>query len=142
METACNPRSNYYSMVVAESKCLSGLRVNPVSEIAEMKKIALRGALQKLGCRDIELHWNGGVASRDQSGFFVGGGKNGFAEGQLYYITYHPLERSFAGGNVMYRTAQHRKDWTGGFNQWDFERRLAEIGYEMSMKAVMPKPRW
>lgn len=102
------------------------------------KKIGLRGALQKLGCREIELHWNGGRAARDQSGFFVGGGQNGFENGQLYYVAYSP---SPLGGcpSVMYRTAQHRKDWNGGTNRWDFEDRLGRIGYAMDGKAWMPK---
>ena len=106
-----------------------------------MKKIALRGALQKMGCRDIELHWNGGVASRDQSGFFVGGGQYGFDDGQLYYVIYNP-DLAISGQHVMYRTAKHRKDWTGGTNRWDFERRLAEAGYQMSLNVVMPRNRW
>ena len=106
-----------------------------------MKKIGLKGALEKLGCREIELHWNGGVASRDQSGFFVFCGANGFADGQLYYVTYSPMF-VYGGKSVMYRTAEHRKDWKGGFNQWDFERKLGELGYEMSMKAAMPRGRY
>ncbi len=103
-----------------------------------MKKIGLKGALQKLGCRDIELHWNGGIASRDQSGYFVGGGKHGFADGQLYYVTYSPM-LGYCGKYVMYRTAEHRRDYTGGYNTWDFERKLAELGYEMSLKPLMPR---
>ena len=104
-----------------------------------MKMIGLRGALNKLGCTEIELHWSGGRAARDQSGFFVGGGENGFAKGQLYYVMYNPGGGFGGCPAVMYRTAQHRRDWTGGFNQWDFERKLAEIGYAMDGKAWMPK---
>lgn len=31
----------------------------------------------------------------------------------------------------MYRTAKHRKDWTGGVNQWNFNNLLKEKGYEV-----------
>lgn len=107
-----------------------------------MKKIALKGALEKLGCKVVKLEWNGGVASRDQSGFFIGGGQHGFADGQLYYITYSPMF-SYCGMHVMYRTAKDLKDYTGGQNTWNFERALERIGYQLSLKAVMPRSkRW
>lgn len=98
-----------------------------------MKKVGLRSALQKLGCTDITLRWNGGPACRDQSGFFVGGGEHGLAKGQLYYVTYSP--QSVAGlPCVMHRTAAHRKDWTGGQNQWWLCNELAKIGLAMDGK--------
>ena len=31
--------------------------------------------------------------------------------------------------DVMYRTAQHRKDWTGGTNLWNFNKVLNDMGY-------------
>jgi hypothetical protein len=33
------------------------------------------------------------------------------------------------GKKVMYRTAEHRKDYTGGINMWGFEESLKRIGY-------------
>ena len=106
-----------------------------------MRKIGLRGALQKLGCTEIELHWNGGPACRDQSGFFTGGGEHGFVKGQTYYVTYSP-DFSYGGEHVMYRTAEHRKDWHGGTNRWNFSSILNEIGYKLDGKINYGKPRW
>ncbi len=103
-----------------------------------MKKIGLLGALRKLGCRDIELHWGGGPASRDQSGFFVGGGQNGFKDGQMYYVSYKPAP--LAGlPPVMYRKAENKFDFSGKdgeYPQWDFCDKLAELKYEMDGKAL------
>lgn len=98
-----------------------------------MKKVSLRAALKALGCREISLSWNGGVAARDQSGFFTGGGKYGFIEGQTYYVTYSPMFMC-NGSTVMYRTAEHRRDYHGGQNKWDFCSRLQEIGLCMDGK--------
>lgn len=105
-----------------------------------MKKIGLRGALKHLGCRDIKLEWNGGVACRDQSGFFTGGGTHGFADGQTYYITYSPFHHGY-WNEVMFRTALDRKDYSGkgGNNQWCFNTILNRIGYELDGKALMPR---
>lgn len=110
-----------------------------------MKKIALRGALQKLGCTDIELHWNGGPACRDQSGFFTGGGEHGFEKGQTYYISYNPQGGMTGLPCVMFRKARDRKDYGGvhSVNQWTFCNILRGIGYEMSLNAVQSRStRW
>ena len=71
-----------------------------------MKKVSLRKAIEIFGGVNIELHRN----YCEQSGFFE-------KDGQL---------------NVMYRTAQHRKDWHGGVNQWGFVNELNRKGYEVT----------
>lgn len=106
-----------------------------------MKKVSLRTALKALGCSEISLRWNGGVGARDQSGFFTGGGKHGFVEGQTYYVSYSPTF-SCNGKTVMYRTTEHRKDCHGGQNCWDFNRKLNEIGLCMDGKASFKGMRW
>lgn len=35
--------------------------------------------------------------------------------------------------NVMYRTAQHRKDYTGGSNIWGFGDKLNNLGYSLTI---------
>lgn len=35
---------------------------------------------------------------------------------------------------LMYRTAKDRKDFTGGYNTWDFNKKLHEIGYKLMTK--------
>ena len=86
-----------------------------------MKKIGLRKAIQLFGGDAIELH----KGYHYQYGFFEKGG-------QLYYINTQD-DRCSIGGlpPVMYRTAKHRKDWTGGNNTWDFCSTLKSLGYEL-----------
>lgn len=102
------------------------------------KNMSLKNALKNLGCTDITLKWNGGIASRDLSGFFTGGGKV-FEQGQTYYITWSDF--SYCGKHVMYRKAEDRRDFSGkgGFNQWDFEDTLLRMGIKLKQNVVMPK---
>lgn len=100
-----------------------------------MKKISLRGALKKNGATNIELHWNGGPACRDLSGFFTGNGGI-FKVGQEYYITYS--KNHYAGlPSIMHREVEHRKDYTGKINQWWLEREFAKQGYVIESKDSM-----
>jgi hypothetical protein len=93
----------------------------------KMKKIGLRTALKKMGASEIELKSMYGNPEKEWSGFFIGNGGI-FKENQLYYVHYNP-NFSYMGKKVMYRTAEHRKDYTGGINMWGFEESLKRIGY-------------
>lgn len=64
------------------------------------------------GCTKIEV----GKGHFYISGFFTA------PSGQIYYFSLNDV-RSFSedgwnSGSLMYRTAEHYKDWTGGSNQW------------------------
>jgi hypothetical protein len=87
-----------------------------------MKAISLRKAIEIFGGTNIEL----------KSGYHY---SYGFFEknNQLYYINSGDdrMRKSDGQLDVMYRTAQHRKDWTGGTNQWDFLRQLNNAGYKV-----------
>ena len=87
-----------------------------------MKKISLKKAIEIFGGVNIKLSRN----YCEQSGFFE-------KDGQLYYINSGDVRMRRPDGqlNVMYRTAQHRKDWHGGINQWDFVNKLNSQGYEV-----------
>lgn len=93
-----------------------------------LKKISLRQALNILGAKNIELH----------KGFYY---QSGFYEldNQLYYICTGDV-RTFRGDNneldIYYRTAEHRKDYTGGRNQFDFNQKLNDMGYSV---CIAPK---
>ncbi len=50
-------------------------------------------------------------------------------DGNMYYFSIEDLRDSEP--NIMYRTARDTKDYTGGFNRWDFKGRLAQLGYEV-----------
>ena len=52
-------------------------------------------------------------------------------DGQLYYFSLEDLRWS---PRVMYRTAESTKDYTGGYNRWDFEEKLADMGYKVFEK--------
>lgn len=88
-----------------------------------MKKVSLKKAIEVFGGVNIELKTN----YCEQTGFFEKGG-------QLYYICSGDVRMRRSDGqlNVMYRTAEHRKDYTGGINQWDFIRKLNMLGYEVT----------
>ena len=85
-----------------------------------MKRISLRQAIKLFGGTDIELnsgyHYSYGFFNKD---------------GQLYYINSGDdrMRKSDGQLDVMYRTAEHRKDWTGGTNRWDFNKTLNDMGY-------------
>jgi len=75
-------------------------------------KKELTKALTERGCTKIEI----GKGHFYCSGFFTS------PSGQIYYISV-PDVRGFSegdscNGSMMYRTAKHYKDWTGGSNQW------------------------
>lgn len=91
-------------------------------EMMTMKKVSLKQAIEKFGGVNIELHTN----YMEQTGFFE-------KDGQLYYICSGDVRRRRPDGqlNVMYRTAKHRKDWTGGINQWGFVPALNEMGFSV-----------
>ena len=85
-----------------------------------MKKVSLKKAIQLFGGVNIELK----SAYCYSYGFFE-------KDGQLYYINSGDVRMRKPDGqlDVMYRTAQHRKDWTGGRNLWDFNKTLNNMGY-------------
>ncbi len=113
------------------------------------KYLTLLWALKKLGCRDIELktRWTG--YRPKQTGFFVGGGKNGFADGQLYAIEFEPPIAYGIGFDLAYWTAEDRNDYRGCNTEatnWrkpqrDFLDKLADIGYELKMYLTRRKER-
>lgn len=45
----------------------------------------------------------------------------------MYYFNIEDLRDN--SPKIMYRTAKNDKDYTGGINTWDFESRLAKLGY-------------
>lgn len=47
--------------------------------------------------------------------------------GDLYYFSIEDLRDD--DPHIMYRTARDTRDYTGGYNQWDFKNRLARLGY-------------
>ena len=63
--------------------------------------------LKGLGCRDLECHYGHFYIS----GFFSA------ANGQLWYFSTCDV-RHRRDYNILVRTAQHRKDFTGGGNRW------------------------
>lgn len=75
-------------------------------------KKELTKALTERGCTKIEI----GKGHFYCSGFFTS------PSGQIYYISIPDVrgfsERDFCNGSMMYRTAKHYKDYTGGSNQW------------------------
>ena len=87
-----------------------------------MKSISLRKAIEVFGGTEIELK----TGYHYQYGFFN-------KDGQLYYINSGDdrMRKSDGQLDVMYRTAQHRKDWTGGTNQWNFLKILNEKGFKV-----------
>lgn len=38
--------------------------------------------------------------------------------GKTLYVTTEPLNNGITRGQIMYRTAKHLKDYTGGYNRW------------------------
>jgi len=85
-----------------------------------MKSIGIRKAIQLFGGTDIEIS-NG---YHYQSGFFN-------KDGQLYYFSTGDdrMLRSDGQLNVYYRTAEHRKDYIGGRNQYGLVQFLNGMGY-------------
>ena len=87
-----------------------------------MKSISLKKAIEIFGGINVELK----TAYHYQYGFFE-------KDGQLYYINSGDdrMRKSDGQLDVMYRTAEHRKDWTGGINQWNFNRVLNDKGFKV-----------
>ena len=88
-----------------------------------IKRVGLRKAISIMGGTEIELHRAWGYIY----GFFN-------LNDQLMYVYRNDLPTSGLG--TLTRTAKHRKDWTGGPNQWDFDRKLTAKGYTIKP----PKP--
>lgn len=97
-----------------------------------LKPCGLKKALQVLGATNIEIH----KGYHERSGFFE-------KDGQLYYFSTAddrcpqleaPIAKDWMDGElpVMYRTAEHRKDYIGGPNRWDFLKQLHERGYKLT----------
>jgi hypothetical protein len=97
-----------------------------------MKQVSLKKAIELFGGQNIELK----AAYHYQYGFFE-------KDGQLYYINSGDdrMRKSDGQLDVMYRTAEHRKDWTGGTNRWDFLNRLNERGYKVTTCRVQRNTR-
>jgi hypothetical protein len=72
---------------------------------SEKKRIT--ESLTKLGCTKIEMDY----------GFYFFSGFFTSKSGQIYYFSVSDV-RHFSYDRIMYRTAKHYKDWTGGSNQW------------------------
>ena len=87
-----------------------------------MKSISLKKAIQLFGGTEIELH----KGYHEQYGFFN-------KEGKLYYINSGDdrMRRSDRQLNIMHRTAENRKDYCGGVNEWDFVPTLNRMGYRV-----------
>lgn len=88
-----------------------------------MKKVSLKKAIEIFGGTNIKLSRN----YCEQSGFFE-------KDGQLYYINSGDVRMRRPDGqlNVMFRTAEHKRDFVGGVNQWGFVRELNSKGYEVT----------
>lgn len=88
-----------------------------------MKKVSLKKAVELFGGVNIDLKRN----YCEQSGFFE-------KDGQLYYINSGDVRMRRSDGqlNVMFRTAEHRRDYVGGINQWSFVRTLNNMGYAVT----------
>lgn len=86
-----------------------------------MKKISLKKALELYGAVDIEIH-NG---FKYRYGFFN-------KDNQLYYFNVS-IDNEFRGLGMLIRTAEHRKDYTGGRNTYPLESFLSKYGYKLSV---------
>lgn len=92
-----------------------------------MKKISLKKAIEIVfpGASDIKLNKN----------YYYCSGWFNIGE-QTYYISSADVRISDINAigvtGIMYRTAKDRKDYHGGTNQWDFNKKLQEKGYILS----------
>jgi hypothetical protein len=71
------------------------------------EKARITRALKAMGCTDIKL----GYGFYYFSGFFTS------QSGQAYYLSCSDV-RHFGYTKLLYRTAKHYKDFTGGMNQY------------------------
>jgi len=69
-------------------------------------KSELSKELKSIGATDLKFS----LGHFYVSGFFTA------QSGQIYYFSLSDVRSSEF--NMLYRTAQHHKDWTGGGNQW------------------------
>lgn len=88
-----------------------------------MKEVGLKKAISIMGGTEITLQrgW------RYMSGFFN-------LNGKLMYVSRN--DEPMHGLGTLVRTARHRKDWTGGMNEWWFDSELEKRGYTIKP----PKP--
>lgn len=63
--------------------------------------------LTEMGCTNVEMDY----------GFYYFNGFFTSPSGQIYYFSVSDV-RHFPYERIMYRTAKHYKDWTGGMNQY------------------------
>lgn len=78
-------------------------------DFVKVFKTEFKKELTRVGATNIEF----GVGHFDINGFFD-------INGKLFYFSLGDVRGMNYKDSVsmMYRTAQHRKDWTGGTNQW------------------------
>lgn len=92
-----------------------------------MKKVSLKKAIEIVFPNATNIKLNKGYYYC--SGFFNVGD-------QTYYISSMDVRTSDINATgvsgIMYRTAKDRKDFIGGTNTWDFNRKLQEKGYMLS----------
>jgi hypothetical protein len=72
-------------------------------------KTEFKKELSRVGAKNFEFHVN----HFDITGFFE-------INDKLFYFSLGDIRGSHykSSESLMYRTAKHRKDWTGGSNQW------------------------
>ena len=90
-----------------------------------MKTVSIKKAIELIfrGATNIKLKKMYNCDGEEKSGFFEVGN-------QIYYLNYQ--SKPLAGlSKVMYRTAKHTKDFTGGQNTCEFEKNLAGMGYSL-----------
>lgn len=90
-----------------------------------MRKVTLKKAIELWGGSNIEMHkcyyYNYGFFDKDGQTWY-------YSSGDLRY-NFHP---------ILVRTAKDRKDYTGGINQWGFEKDLERLGYYVDKVKGVP----
>lgn len=87
----------------------SSTKTKQFSDFVKVFKTEFKKEMVKVGATDFEFH----IGHFDISGFFNVGTK-------LFYFSLGEVRGANYKGEVslMYRTAEHRKDWKGGSNRW------------------------
>lgn len=87
----------------------SSTKTRQFMDFVKTFKAEFKKEMASVGATEIEFH----VGHFDISGFFNVGSK-------LFYFSLGDVRGMNYKNSVeiMYCTAQHRKDWTGGINQW------------------------
>ena len=87
----------------------SSVKTKQFTDFVKTFKSEFKKEMAKVGATDIEFN----IGHFYISGFFNVGTK-------LYYFSFGDIRgmNYQREHSLMYRTAQHRKDWTGGSNQW------------------------